>query len=347
MRSDDRHPGRGSGEHRAGGGVPVVRAAARFAARWVLPVLALAPGADAGAAPVLYAGGATQKAADPALAGSVCLLDPATGDLTFLGDPTPTPGVGLSGLAFTPGGRLYGTTASGPRVATSDLLEIDPVTGGLVANLGTILVGGEAVKISDLAAQPGTGVLFGVSATFDAGSTPTAHIYTIDPLTGAATFVFDTGRVFGGGIAFTPAGELLQATFLTDTLEPRSDRVPGLIRYDPATGLVLGTVALNSPFYSFPSLEVHPTDGTVYATGTYEDPDLGVSILDLFVTIDPATGVVNEIARTGDRLSDLAFRPAAVPGPSGLVLAATAGLAGLAGLARRRRPGRDASEDRG
>jgi hypothetical protein len=226
------------------------------------------------------------------------IVDETNGVGTLVGDPV-TPG-GVSGLAFDSAGGLFGSTRQGSGVPGSDLVQIDPDTGTLLANLGAIVNGlGADVGISDLSFQPGTDVLFGISS-FEAPCS--LCLYSIDTATTVATLVGDPG-LSNGGLAFAPGGALHLATSSVPIV---------LAELDPANGSVLGSVTMSLPL---DGLGIRG-DGTFYGTGPALSDDI--------VTIDPATGTVTIIGQTGaGSTTDLDFRPAlAVPslGLGGVVL---------------------------
>jgi hypothetical protein len=87
------------------------------------------------------------------------------------------------------------------------LVRLDAHTGVVLAS-APITLGGSALEINDLAAQPGTGLLFGTSLST---TTFVNSIYTIDKVTGVATLVGSTG-VTGATLAFGPDGTLYQTS---------------------------------------------------------------------------------------------------------------------------------------
>jgi len=108
--------------------------------------------ASSARAEVLYGGGGGGGGLD---ARALFTIDQTTGLATFIADPV-TPG-GLSGLAFSSTGRLYGSTVGAP--GDSTLVLLDPTTGALTQTIGTIRVGsptGQILSIGDLAIQPGS-----------------------------------------------------------------------------------------------------------------------------------------------------------------------------------------------
>ena len=232
----------------------------------------------------LYGGNGSGSTPVP---GGVVILDQAVGSGTLLGDPV-TPGW-LTGIAFTSTGVLYGTTNEG---GPSSLVRIDPDTGGLVTT--TAITDdpffGFPVSIGDLAVQPGTDVLFGIRWNGD-GAGLGGYLYTIDPPTGLATLVGDTGTCTEGGLAFGPDGTLYFTGFSDCSFLEKALHV-----LNPATGAILSSIPLSS-FYE--SLGARPTDGALFASS-------GSGSL---FEIDPATGVEVYWGETGTGVvSDLAFR---------------------------------------
>jgi plastocyanin/cell division septation protein DedD len=121
--------------------------------------------------------------------GELLTIDPSNGNvlssLTLLG----------SGNAFCPGiafdslGALYGSRGNSSGHA-EDLDLIDQATGILIA------IGPAEVPISDIVFAP-DGILY--------GSSPNGDLYTIDPLTGTKTLLFNTGIAQLSGLAAAPA----------------------------------------------------------------------------------------------------------------------------------------------
>src|SRR5207248_9008498 len=127
----------------------------------------------------------------------------ANGQGTLVG--TPVAGTGLTGLAFHPDGRLFATTVTSG--SPSSLIQVNPDTGALIANIGVINDKGTPLSIGDLSFQPGTGVLYGITSNaFSSGGL----LYTINLTTAAATFIGDTGLGVGGGLGFAPDGTLYE-----------------------------------------------------------------------------------------------------------------------------------------
>lgn len=189
------------------------------------------------AAVVIAVFGGTALNADDA--GAVAIIE-QDGSATVLG--TPIPGESLTGVVQLPDGRVVASTATflGP----SRLIEIDPTTGALVEEIGPFLSGTDPVTIHDLAANPATGVLYGV-ATGDEdrgeGSGPEGGpaisrntIFAIDPDTGACTFL--------GSPAST--GDFMAIAFSTvdGNLWGMRANSSTLLRMDPVTTQVTQTI---------------------------------------------------------------------------------------------------------
>ena len=201
--------------------------------------------------------------------GELITIDQTNAAGTFVGSGATDLEVGLTGLAFDPSGVLFASTTNAPTFPppgdpptspVSTLIQLDPDTGAQVAVIGTIrLTGGTPIVISDLALQPGTGVLFGTAINLITG---TNNIYTIDRTTAVATLIGDT-EVIGATLAFGPNGTLYQ----TSAEFNEAGFVRGFLNtLDPRTAKVLTTSA---PFTEahIGGLTVRPTDGTVFASG--------------------------------------------------------------------------------
>lgn len=264
-------------------------------------------------ADTMYGGGSGQQD------GKFGIVDQATGDFTVLGDPTVDAGEGLSGIAFGTDGRLWGSVpqgGGGNSGGPTNLIEIDPVTGQLINDVGPIKTpGGDDLRIVDLALQPSTNTLFGLDID--------GKIYTLDKGTAVATLVGDPGVTNRGGIAFSPFG-------IFYLVEGGGSH---LWRIDPATGATIGSAIDISDSPCLDGLAVRPSDGVLFAT----ECD-GRAI----VRINPVTGDSVQIdpADREDDVADLAFRitrPTSTPAVTPLGIVFLGSLLLLAGLHLSRR----------
>jgi hypothetical protein len=252
--------------------------------------------------------------------GALITINQATGAGALIG-PGVGPVAGLTGLAFDTAGALFGSTLSDPFFepgagGAPTLVRLDVHTGVVLAS-APITLGGSALAINDLAAQPGTGLLFGTSLST---TTFVNSIYTIDKGTGVATLVGSTG-VTGETLAFGPDGTLYQ----TSSVFGAQGFLQGFLNtLNPATGAVLTTSAAFTLAH-VGGLAVRPTDGAIFATGGQGGDlyRLSASGQQTFVGLSGRGGV-----------GDIAF--VVVPEPSTLALLGTAVLP-LAGVVARKR----------
>jgi hypothetical protein len=224
--------------------------------------------------------------------GALITVDQDTGTGAFVGHPESVPG--LTGLVFDISGALYGTTISGPLGTgrISKLVRIDPGTGAQIGPAVPITADGQPISITDLALRPSSNTLYGTS--LNEGDF-TNSIYTINPATGVATLIGNTG-VIGATLAFGPDGTLYQTSAVFDEV----GFVAGYLNtLDPDTGAVLTT---SDPFTQrhVGGLAVRPTDGVIFASGGDEGSiyTLSPTGTQTFVGLTSAGGV-----------GDLAFTP--------------------------------------
>jgi hypothetical protein len=224
---------------------------------------------DVGALPVLpqvlYAG-------TDAFHGRLLVLDAAAD--RFLPWSGAIPPAGLSGLAFDLAGRLWATTlnlfttdeiqtgevrnvAAGAGFGgsgTSELLQLDPETGAVLAELGQVVNGlGSTVPVEDLAHDPLSGRLFGV----DAEAFGETSVFSIDPATGVATLLADGFSLSSAGLALGADG-LLYLVGIEDEELPQD--LAGDQRPAGGAGVV---VAAGFGFGSLALWAIDPVDGQV------------------------------------------------------------------------------------
>ncbi len=275
------------------------------------------------ATPILYGGLGGHSNGDSTNDGSLGIVDQTTGVVAIVGHPA---GVSrISGLAFGLDGTLYGATQAaggfppppGPTGA-SNLIQINRITGALISSK-LITEGTTGISIADLAVQPGTGILYGIRGPTDQLNGQ-GKLYTINPATGLATLVGDTGDFFGS-IAFAPNGALYMSAADLDPLG--NFIVVGLKKLNPVNAATLSTVPTID---FFGALGIRPTDGVIFG-GTGDSHQL--------FTTNPVTGAETLVGDTGRNfVGDLDFQE--VPEPATLSLMGL-GLAGLARYARRSR----------
>jgi len=282
--------------------------------------LAVASG-QASAGVIMYGGlgghgvGATPPSQDD---GSLVIIDQNTAATTVVGHPA---GVArLTGIAFDLSGDLFGSTLGAivfpppPGPGFSDLIEINPDNGSLIKDFGPITASGTKLAIADLAVQPGTGVLYGISGPQAAGPLAAGLLYTINTSTGIATLVGNTGHSFGS-IAFAPDGTLYMtaADFAGD-----GPLNPALLTLDPANA---STITSISPTDFFGALGIRPTDGVIFG-GSGDTGNI--------FTINPVNGSETLVGNTGLRFAgDLDFRATPVPEPAASALVGVALALGL------------------
>lgn len=232
-----------------------------------------------------------------------------------------------TGAASSVGGALtnigdltsWGSTLYGVTLLGNSLVTIDPATGAQLTSVA--ITGTRAGEITSIAADPLTGTLYG-NTTPGFGDTGGVgdRLYTIDPLTGAATLVGASGAI---GFSNTYALGFTQSGLLYGI----SDDSDELIVIDLVTGAgtAIGAVSLSLSF----DIASRPEDDIMFA--------LDSSSGSLW-TLDLATAAATLVgAWSGPtNLAGLAFLADEVPEPAMLGLFGF-GL-GLLALRRRRRP---------
>jgi uncharacterized protein DUF6923 len=118
--------------------------------------------------------------------GVLVTIDPSNANilssLTLMGDADSF----CAGIAFDPSGLLYGSRGNGSRNEDIDL--INAVTGVLTP-IGTV-----ELIISDIA--------FSLNRTLYGSAPQSGDLYSIDPVTGTKTLLFNTGIAQLSGLAF-------------------------------------------------------------------------------------------------------------------------------------------------
>ena len=245
-------------------------------------------------------------------------IDPATGSNSAT---LAAPGGDVEGIAFGNGG-VYGIISGS---VVTDLLFYDPGTDSWTTIGSTGITWDQA----GLAYDPGTDTLY-------AKGDQDSNLYSIDPATGAATLIGDTGIANGGGLAFafisqidadlavskTGATTAIAGTQATYTIEVTNNG-PGLadnveVNDTPPAGFsfasatapctggfpcALGTVA-NGGTVSFDvtfdiAADTTPGDftNTAAVTTTTTDPDAGNNSADATTTVSAEADLA--ISKTG------------------------------------------------
>jgi hypothetical protein len=256
------------------------------------------------------------------------------GGTTFVSDlfdgPADPNAAWVEGLAFDSQDRLWAATfeCSDPFLCSdgpSRLLQVDSNTGEST-EIGFITYNNVNQNILDLAVQPGTDTLFGISYYLDLENACLGCLFTIDTATANTTLVgtVDLGNGEPGGLAFASDGTLFLTTQFPVSGAPRGAK--DLLVLDPANGDVLSreAVLLEQQFLfhgvlidsvSLTGLGANP-DGTLLGAsgemgitilyervwGTVKDPD--------GIEIPGETWIWRVLGDAGEAVTDLDFRPA-------------------------------------
>lgn len=233
--------------------------------------------------------------------GDLYQLDSATLTTTLLGNT----GLGdsITSIAFDATDRLFAVT--GARGSQSDLYELDPSDGSIIAGLGN--TGVLSIKAMDF--HPSTGTLFAHASgqRSDRLVAMTSHsngdIYAItnesslvrlDPAEGVIYTIREGFNLANIGLAFDKDDRLY---FLT--ADDENEYI--LLELDPANGLIIDLIGeLGVDFAS--AIAFHPTTNVLYAHGNSPGE---------LMTIDTTTGLASSVGLSGlgSTASDLAFDP--------------------------------------
>jgi uncharacterized protein (TIGR03118 family) len=123
--------------------------------------------------------------------GFLYTINKTSGVATFIGDTHAF----FASIAFAPDGTLY-ETAADLNFMTGDvinfrIMKVSPANGAIINSVAT------STFFGALGVRPLDGVIFG-------GTGDSHQIFTINPTTGVATLVGDTGQNFVGDLAFSP-----------------------------------------------------------------------------------------------------------------------------------------------
>ncbi len=209
-------------------------------------------------------------------------IAPATAFVTLIGS---IGFAGVSGMTLLNDGRLV-ASASGlvNGIDSALFIEIDPDTGAgtLIGVIGSVSAG-TCNRMPDLAYDAANDVLYGYG---DACAIGKEGLYTVNPITGAGTFVGASGFSGGGnGLDVHPTTGVLYATPFD---------LQSLVTISPLTGAgtdVPGSAG-NVPF-RINALEFNPTGTLLYGSWNAS----GISRL---VTIDTSNGVGTPIGTMHD-----------------------------------------------
>lgn len=218
--------------------------------------------------------------------GEVGIVNPNTAAFSVLGNPGGDSPV--SGLCADTSGRLFGSRRTSSQV--TDLIEINPISGNLIGTIGPIKNGMTNLRITDLACQPSTGVIFGLDS-----STP-SKLFTIDKTTAAATLI-GTTSLDRGGLAFSPDGRLFVVSLSEEFAE-----------ISPTTAATIGL--LHDTDTCLDGFGIRPNDSQGFATLC---GDVDTAIL---YRIDLSTGALTVVGNMPDWGTDLEFIDTPNPAPS-------------------------------
>jgi len=311
-------------------------------------------------------GGGEAAAAVPAdllyfaLKDAIVVMDLIDGSVTELEHQL----ANFRGLAFDSSGTLLATAdlcdepdCGGLGLTHHALVEVDPVTGEVLAEIGDVRdASGSPIIMVALSAKPGADLLYGFGGTgtgFDGAGYPDyLKLWSIEPSTGVASLIgspagcpaigcssFTSSEVWFSGLAFGLDGTLHAMLAPLDQ---------NLLTLDADTGDLISSQPIDRTIYGRAPLAVR-SDGTLFTHSAIVQiefprcrgcppPDPRFEIFPAYVaTIDESTGAVTEVEEgvatpLGVPPSDLTFSP-----EPGVLLSLGSGWLLLAWLDRRRR----------
>jgi hypothetical protein len=193
------------------------------------------------------------------------------------------------------GAALIATSAAAqsPRLLTvsaqdDQLREVDSVTGATLNSVQMVIPGQpQILQAHGCAVDPTSGNLYAIVSLVPLG---TKNLLVVDPVTGVATDLGDTGEKFAG-ITFDSTGQLWGISGDGGVI---SEALYKIDKSTAQSGFVL-QLGNGGPGES---LAFNPADGLLYhgsGSGTLNDPLLGA----ILETIDPATLAVTPVTLSG------------------------------------------------
>ncbi|MBV1878796.1 MAG: hypothetical protein KUG79_14235 [Pseudomonadales bacterium] len=168
---------------------------------------------------------------------------------------------------------------------SSILHQIDPTTGADINSIDLSLAGSIIRGGNGLAVDPTTGIMY---AILKLQGQSTRELVTIDPVTGIATSIGDTGLKIAG-LTFDASGQLFGVT--GDGATP-AETLFKLNKTNASTSLFLTLGAGEDG----EAIAYNPTDGLIYHSSGPDVNNLGL----VFESIDLITKTTTEITLSGD-----------------------------------------------
>jgi hypothetical protein len=228
----------------------------------------------------------------------------------------PTGITNLSGIAFGPGGVLYGLAT---QVNIESLYRINPTSGAstLIGTSPLLNPFTDQFAAGDLRFNPVSGTLFGIAYVSVPASVPIPKDFTINPASGAISNFFNlpcfnnSCVVDYSALAIDSSGHL----YLLDTAS--IDPFGHLIVANSSPFSVISDVRLSTSLGDLAGMDFDAASGNLYVA------DGGTRAGDNLYTLNPSTGDLTVVGGLGlaDGLSGLAFSPT-VPEPASLALLA-------------------------